>query len=906
MKTRKIFLLLTVTLLFIGLSYATEVSNDTTNTKDTNIADTNKEVVTSSNTPIKEVENTITNKSNTKEISKQNNDKTVKTASKTIDVNDFDTLHDTLTSSIYNTVILNIKSNILLTDDTELNEAIKTLTINGNGKTIDGVDEYQFLEIKSNNKVTIKNIKITNCDSWYDGGAIRNYGNLTIKDSILNNNKADKGGAIYNDGNLTIKDSILNNNDANHGGAIYNDDTLTIINTTLNQNNAGFYGGAIFNYDGTINISDTTFNKNIVELYNGGAIYISGGTLNIKKSTLNYNKAENNGGAIFNSDGTVIITDTTLKNNNAMAGGAISNNDFLTITNSIINTNKAEFSGGAIINNDWGKMTINKSQFNNNKASNGGAISNSGTLIINNSSLNNNNANNRGGTITISVDDYYEEESKKECSLIINSTTFNNNTATEEGGAIFHSYGYLNITKSVLSNNTASEGSAIYNNYNTLIKNNTFKTNKAKIGKKVIVDYNEEAEIKDNINNEISKDYGTIYTNGLNVQILKNIFDDGRTNTKITINKIANTQYTDNATIKGTLKTSSGTALKSTTLNISINGKKYTTKTDANGTFTYKYKTNTVGKNNVTVSYAGNTKYAGTTTQTTFNVTTKATKITINKIANTQYTDNATIKGTFKSSSGKTLGFLTLTVKINGVKVGTTKTNVNGTFTYKYQTQKVGTNNITVTYEGGSKYKATSTKSTFNVTTKATKITINKIANTQYTDNATIKGTLKSTNGKTLGYLTLTVKVNGAKVGTTKTNANGTFTYKYKTQKVGTNNITITYEGATKYKTTTTKTIFNVTAKKTKITINTISKTKIGNNATITGKYTDTSGNNLRNTPLTVTINGKKYTTKTDTDGKYTLTYKTTTVGTNNVTVSYAGNTRYVRASTSKTFTVVK
>ena len=56
MKLKKLFLLLIITLLFVGLSYATEVSNDTTSTTDTSTIDTSttKEVVAqSSNTPIK-------------------------------------------------------------------------------------------------------------------------------------------------------------------------------------------------------------------------------------------------------------------------------------------------------------------------------------------------------------------------------------------------------------------------------------------------------------------------------------------------------------------------------------------------------------------------------------------------------------------------------------------------------------------------------------------------------------------------------------------------------------------------------------------------------------------------------------------------------------------------------------
>ena len=115
----------------------------------------------------------------------------------------------------------------------------------------------------------------------------------------------------------------------------------------------------------------------------------------------------------------------------------------------------------------------------------------------------------------------------------------------------------------------------------------------------------------------------------------------------------------------------------------------------------------------MTVSYAGNTKYKATSTKTTFNVTQKTTKITINKIANTQYTNTAKITGTFQSTNGKPLP-ATLTITINGKKY-TTKSDTNGTFIYNYKTNTVGTNNVTVSYAGNTKYKATTAKTTFTV-----------------------------------------------------------------------------------------------------------------------------------------------------------------------------------------------
>ena len=369
--------------------------------------------------------------------------------------------------------------------------------------------------------------------------------------------------------------------------------------------------------------------------------------------------------------------------------------------------------------------------------------------------------------------------------------------------------------------------------------------------------------------------------------------------TKLTINKIKNTQYTDTATITGTFQSTSEKPL-SATLTININGKKYTTKSDANGTFTLNYKTITPGTNNVTVSYAGNTKYARATTKTTFTVTQKATKIIINKIKNTQYTDNATITGTFKSSSGKPLpGKLTITINNKNY---TTKSDANGTFTFNYKTITPGTNNVTVSYAGNAKYKATSTKTTFTVTQKATKIIINKIKNTQYTDNATITGTFKSSSGKPLpGKLTITIN---NKNYTTKSDANGTFTFNYKTITPGTNNVTVSYAGNAKYKATSTKTTFTVQKQNTIITVGSTKTVPVNKQMSVYGKLTDKDGKDLAYQKITIKVDGKIYTANTTQYGNYNIKITPTTTGTKTITTTYAGTNTYISSTATSTFTV--
>jgi len=118
--------------------------------------------------------------------------------------------------------------------------------------------------------VTIKNctftgnkkLNITYTD--HNGGAIITYGqskifNSNFKSNTLNTTKRiiGVGGAIYNTGNLTITNTTMTNNHANRGNTLFNKGTITITNCTITNNAKTWYGGAIHNHKGNITIKNT-------------------------------------------------------------------------------------------------------------------------------------------------------------------------------------------------------------------------------------------------------------------------------------------------------------------------------------------------------------------------------------------------------------------------------------------------------------------------------------------------------------------------------------------------------------------------------------------------------------------------------------------------------------------------
>ena len=724
MNNKKLFILFFVTLFLVGVSYATEATNDT-NTKDISKSEiTTEKIVKNNNMNIKKENNILTDNKTKKEITKQYNT-TVKSAMK-YNVNDFDTLHKALTNDKYDTLSLNFKSDIKLTNNTLINPAIKTLKINGNGKTINADYKYQFFNTRLNKNINIVLTNIHLIHYYYFGygmndytieyskGIIYNGGNLTI-DNCTFNNKGGKG--IANSGNLTVKNCIFNG--FTEQEAIYNIGSLTVNNS--------FFTESIEN-EGTLIINNSIFKGSSSE--NSGSIFNYGSI--ITKNCTFYGSNREIGSEIYNR-GKINIDNCTFNNIHISDIGAILNIKTMTITNSIF-TNNTSYT--AIIEN-VGTLTIKNTRFEENKYSDSGTIFNSGTLTIHKSIFKNNTATSGGAIYTYGN------------VTIIKNSTFNNNTALKNGGAIYN-YGSkkIDITGNIFSENNANEGSAIYSglelkyNYTTqtiskikntgsnlIINNNTFIENKANSTNKVMA-VNGPSISYNNTFYPHSRFNSTIFSEANNSKIINNIFTI-IPDTKITINNVPNTQYKDKVTIKGTLKTIHDYKLENQNISIKVNSVNIGTAiTNVNGTFTYNYETTTLGQNIVTASYKGNNSYNPSSNNTTFKVTVKPTKITINKIATTEYKNNAIIKGTFKTTNGKPIQSAKLNIKINGKTVGITKTNKNGIFTYKYKTKKIGKNNITISFTENNGYKKNTAKTTFKVTLKRTKITINNIPKT--------------------------------------------------------------------------------------------------------------------------------------------------------------------------------
>jgi filamentous hemagglutinin family protein len=237
-----------------------------------------------------------------------------------------------------------------------------------NSTIISGENAYAVFDVTGNSRVRFDGLRIQAGAAGLGGGGMRigNAAGGQITNSVFQGNSAGEGGAIENFGNLTLQNVLLSNNRAFVGGGIANHGNLTIRNSRISANTASFSGGGIANITGgtatiiNTNISNNTasgISDNNVSIGEGGGI-ANRGNLTLERSTVSGNTARISGGGLanvpnppnnrdqFNST----ILNSTISSNVADYGGGIANARTLRIINSTIANNQANQCCGGIVN----------------------------------------------------------------------------------------------------------------------------------------------------------------------------------------------------------------------------------------------------------------------------------------------------------------------------------------------------------------------------------------------------------------------------------------------------------------------------------------------------------------------------------------------------------------------------
>lgn len=179
-------------------------------------------------------------------------------------------------------------------------------------------------------RVTIRDLVIQKgypTQTPFTGGGILNFGDLTVENCLIRNNRAGDAGGIQNRGVLVVINSTISNNFADgigdpgmecgKGGGIVNafQNTLTIYNSMITNNEAAGKGGGLHvACEGFATLVNTIISGNRSSR-NGGGVFLKG-TLTLIDSQITRNSTPEDGGGVI-IYGVLNYYDSAISNNSS-------------------------------------------------------------------------------------------------------------------------------------------------------------------------------------------------------------------------------------------------------------------------------------------------------------------------------------------------------------------------------------------------------------------------------------------------------------------------------------------------------------------------------------------------------------------------------------------------------------
>jgi len=793
------------------------------------------------------------------------------------------------------------------------------------------------------------NCTFTNNNADYSGGAISN-GNAYNCTFTNNNARAMYYGDAYNctftnnnagamaDGNAY--NCIFTNNSAYNGGAMYGDG-YSANHCQFTENTARNSGGATYQ----ITANNCNFTKNIAE-NNGGAMFGGVATNCIFKENI----AGNEGNDTFNKPETQIISNDIsvvyMDSSKLVAMLFNTKYGFLEGVIVIVNINGANYK----LKTDSSGI-VRLSTANLHPGNYIATISYAGNKYYSSATKKVNVVVNKANTIISSpdVNVSYKDPNGEMVATIINeydkplvvtlSVNLNGKTYTVKT----NSSGQASIPIDTLTPGTYTatisyKGSSNYKASNTTVKVTVTKADtiisapdvsvayKDPSGELVAVITNEQGKplavnlnvnfngvdytVRTDSNGQASIPIDTLspgkYTATISYKGSAN-YKASTTTAKITVTKAStvisvqdvSVAYKDpNGKLVTTITNEHGKPLV-VNLNIELNGKTYTVRTDSNGQANIPIDTLTPGNYTATISYKGSANYKASTTTAKITVTKSDTIISAPDVSIAYKDPNGKLVTTITNEHEKPL-VVNLNIELNG-KTYTVRTDSNGQANIPIDTLTPGNYTATISYKGSANYKASTTTAKITVTKSDTAISAPDVSIAYKDPNGKLVATIVNEHNKPL-VVNLNVNING-KDYTVRTDSNGQANIPIDTLTPRTYTATISYKGSNNYKATTTTAKVTVIKSTTVISAPDVSVAYKDPNGKLVSTITNEHGKPLVVT-LNVNLNGKTFTAKTDSNGQISVSTADLAPGTYTATISYKGSNNYEATSTTANITV--
>ena len=821
----------------------------------------------------------------------------------------------------------------------------KDITIIGNHSTLDA--KYLSRIAFSNNKVTLINITFINGYNDGGGGALDIQGSGSfVNCNFVNNSAHNRGGAVYigssSSGSFVSCNFVNNSAKREDGGAVFSFGPTSFDDCSFMNNHANYQGGAVY-----INSAFSTAYGSFVDcsfVNNSGGSY--GGAVNIRSSSSSNfvdcsfvnNSAGSYGGAVYiEGSGKGSFVDCSFVNNYGDYVGAvyIGGSGKVSFVDCSFVNNNAGVGSGAVLTD--GSCNFENCSFVNNYGQHG-AVSTHGEFnsFVNCSFVNNSAEYDNGGSVYISDDDsgYPGSCNFENCSFVNNSvykgnggavyisyscsgsfvdcSFVNNSVELGEGGAAYiGSSGTGSFVKCIFMDNVADSirndivGNAItkdciFGRYELIVSDVDKFYGENKKFVVVLVDGEgipvENAYVNITLNNKKSpvktdsKGQASVDLNlGVGTYDVLSEYGGVSATSKVTVKStlaVSNATGTYlNSKVTATFLNTNGKALASKQVTFKVNGKDYTSTTNGNG-----------------VAAADIDLGVGTYTVTAVNPVNneqKEFKLVISKaaskiaLASSQSGEVVTLTVALTPSAAT--GSVIFTV--NGENKTTTIKS--GKATLALSDLKAGNYTVTAFYNGDNNLDASASNTiSFSVSDVYPVLTAKGVTKTYGTATKLVVY-LKDNKGNAIANANVNVDIND-KVTPITTNSNGQATMAIG-QAPGTYYAKITYPKA---KQVTAKIVVK------KATPKLTAKAKTFKKSLKTKMYTITLKTNtnkvMKNSKVTLKVNGKTYKATTNTKGQATFKItKLTKKGKFTAVVKYAGS-KYYNAKTVKPKITIK
>ena len=247
---------------------------------------------------------------------------------------------------------------------------------------------------------------------------------------------------------------------------------------------------------------------------------------------------------------------------------------------------------------------------------------------------------------------------------------------------------------------------------------------------------------------------------------------------------------------------------------------------------------------------------------------------------------------TLKDINGTVIPNQSIVLTVDG-KNYTGTTDANGVAKVKVSISKAGTFEIVAYFNGEGNFIASTNAGKLTLTKDSTSLTS---SDKTYTVTATPKSitvTLKDASGNLVANRKITATVNGKTYSAT-TNSKGVATISLSLTAVKTFTVSLKFAGDSYYTASTKSIKVKVTKTKTKLTVPKKTYKRTAKVKKLTATLKDQTGKVIKSKKVTFTVNGKKYTAKTNKKGVATVKVKLSKKKTYKFTVKFAGDKTYV------------